>query len=60
MKDVKKLQVIMTQEIVYTFAHWETKEVDGVEFVAVAKFEPKQNLTQQMYWMRKDSLKPVK
>jgi hypothetical protein len=56
----KKYSVITTQDIVYTFSHWDTKEIDGVEFLPVCKQMPSQDVTQQLYYMRKDSLTPIK
>mgnify|MGYP003705399735 CR=1 FL=1 len=55
-----KVRVKVNNEIYYTFKHWPSKEIDGVEFIGVNKFEPSQKLTQQIHWMRKDSLEYVK
>jgi hypothetical protein len=55
-----KLQVISSKEIYYTFPHWESKEIDGVEFLAVCKHEPSHDRTQQLYYLRKDSMVKVK
>ena len=56
----QKVRVKSSQEIFYTFNHWSTEEIDGVEFIHVCKFPPKQELTQQLYKMRRDSLEYIK
>ena len=56
----QKVRVKSSQEIFYTFKHWGTEEIDGVEFIHVCKFPPKQELTQQLYKMRRDSLEYIK
>ena len=55
-----KLRVISSKEIYYTFKHWPSKEIDGVEFVSVVKEEPSQTKTQVAHWLRRDSLEIVK
>jgi len=55
-----KMQVISSKEVVYTFRHWPTQEIDGVEFLSVVKKQPSQEMTQVSHWMRKDSLEVVK
>lgn len=52
--------ILRKDEIYYTFPHWEPKEVDGVSFLAVCKFEPTNDRTQQLHYIRKDSLERVK
>jgi hypothetical protein len=47
-------------EVYYTFSHWGLKQIDGVDFVPVTKFPPTNDLTQQLHYMRKDSLEKVK
>ena len=27
-------------DIYYTYSHWKTKNIDGIEFIAVAKLDP--------------------
>ena len=44
----------------YTYSHWETKDIDGVTFLAVVKQPPTQEKTQMLHYMRKDSLKELK
>ena len=46
-------------EIYYTFANWPSRLIEGVEFIAVNKSFPT-DATQQMHYMRKDSLEKVK
>lgn len=43
-------------DVYYTYAHWPSKEIDGVTFLPVVK-----NLTEKTtYFLRKDSLEKVK
>lgn len=43
-------------DVYYTYAHWPSKEIDGVIFLPVVK-----NLTEKTtYYLRKDSLEKVK
>ena len=51
---------ISPTEVYYTFSHWDSKQIDGVDFIPVNKFPPTQELTQQLHYMRKDSLEKVK
>ena len=47
-------------DVYYSFPHWTTREIDGVEFLAVVKQPPSQNLTQVIHYIRKDSLEKTK
>lgn len=47
-------------DIYYSYSNWEEKEIDGVRFVPVVKSEPKENVRQNIHFMRKDSLEMVK
>jgi hypothetical protein len=51
-----KVKSIFNQDIVYTSSEWQTKEIDGVTFVAV-KVRPEDK---SVKWMRKDNLQKVK
>ena len=55
-----RVQVKSTKDIYYTFKHWESKQIDGVEFIGVNKFEPSQNRTQTIHYLRKDTLEYLK
>ena len=55
-----KVRVKVNNEIYYTFKHWPSKEIDGVEFIGVNKFEPSQNRTQTIHYLRKDTLEYLK
>ncbi len=55
-----KVRVKSTLDVYYTFKHWPSKEIEGVEFIGVAKFFPSNELTQQLHWMRKDGLEYIK
>ena len=46
--------------IYYTFAHWPTNQIDGVDFICVNKNPPAPTVTQQTHWMRKDTLEKVR
>lgn len=52
--------MLATGDIYYTFKHWEPKDVDGVTFLPVNKFDPSQNKTQVIYYMRKDAMEYIK
>ena len=47
-------------EIYYTYTHWEPNEIDGVTFLPVTKSMPSHDRTQQLHYLRKDSLEVVK
>ena len=49
-------------DIYYTYSHWKTKNIDGIEFIAVAKLDPEKHSmkTQTVHWMRKDNLETVR
>jgi len=51
---------ISQAEIYYTYPHWPSKDIDGVEFLPVVKQIPSQSNTQTIHYMRKDSLEKVK
>jgi hypothetical protein len=55
-----KVRVKSSQEVFYTFKHWASEEIDGIEFIHVCRFPPKHDLTQQLYKMRKDSFEYIK
>ena len=63
MKDQKPIKLrnkFSPTEIYYTFRHWESKEIDGVQFIPVNKNPPSPKIMQQIHYMRKDSLEKVK
>ena len=59
-KELIQYRSLTTQEIVWSYTHWEPRVVDGVEFLTVTLRKPTQEQTQQLYYMRKDFLKVVK
>lgn len=59
-KPIKLRNRLSPTEIYYTFSHWPSKEIEGVEFIAVTKSFPSQENTQQIHFMRKDSLEKTK
>ena len=64
MKTVKQIlktyRVRNGTETYYTYSHWDSKEIDGVEFLAVCKQYPSQDKTQMLHYVRKDSLELIK
>lgn len=57
---IKMRNKFSPSEIYYTFSHWDVKEIDGVQFLPVNKNYPTQTVTQQIHYIRKDSLERVK
>jgi len=57
---IKMRNRISQTEVYYTYTHWPSKEIDGVEFLPVVKQVPSQTNTQTIHYMRKDSLERVK
>jgi hypothetical protein len=47
-------------DIFYTYTNWAPHEIDGVTFIPVTKTVPSQTKTQQLHYLRKDSLESVK
>lgn len=46
----------LNQDTMYTSPSWPSKEIDGVQFIAI-KFSPEDQFAK---WMRKDNLEKVK
>ena len=59
-KPIKLRNKFSLTEIYYTYSHWESREIDGVVFIPVNKFPPSEIKTQQIHYMRKDSLEKVR
>jgi hypothetical protein len=65
MKNVKKPQIrkvrnrLHQDEIYYTYTNWETKEIDGVQFIPVVK-QPQEQKLQQIHYMKKDNMEFIK
>jgi hypothetical protein len=59
-KPIKLRNKISQTEMYYTYSHWPSKEIDGVEFLPVVKQMPSQTMTQSIHYMRKDSLEKVR
>jgi hypothetical protein len=57
---IKMRNRISQTEVYYTYSHWPSKNIDGVEFLPVVKQPPSQSMTQNIHYMRKDSLEKVK
>lgn len=55
-----KVRVKNGGDTYYTYSHWSTKEIDGVEFITVCKNYPSQEHTQITHLMRKDWLEYIK
>jgi hypothetical protein len=59
-KPIKLRNKISQTEMYYTYSHWPSKDIDGVEFLPVVKQPPSQSNTQTIHYMRKDSLEKVR
>jgi hypothetical protein len=57
---IKLRNKISVTDIYYTYQHWAPREIDGVTFLPVVKTEPNHAKTQQLHYMRKDSLEKIK
>lgn len=57
---LKKVRTKINNEVYYTYSDWPSKEIDGVEFIAVNKILPTNNQTQSIHWLRKDSVEYIK
>ena len=57
---IKMRNKISQTEVYYTYSHWPSKDIDGVEFLSVVKQPPSQSNTQTVHYMRKDSLEKTK
>lgn len=57
---LKKVRTKINNEIFYTYSDWPSKEIDGVEFIAVNKNIPTGQQTQAIHWLRKDSVEYIK
>lgn len=70
MKNKKKVKPLVSKvrplgnltDIYYTSSSWNSKTIDGVEFISVVKLNPTEFpiKTQAVHWMRKDNLETVK
>lgn len=58
-KHIKLRNALHVNEVYYTYSHWPSKEIDGVEFIPVVKQQPSHS-TQTIHYMRKDSLEKIK
>jgi hypothetical protein len=57
---IQKLRSKHNSEIYYTWSNWETKDIDGVDFLAVVREEPSKQKLQQTFYMKKDNMELVK
>ena len=57
---IKMRNKISQTEVYYTYSHWPSKDIEGVEFLSVVKQPPSQSNTQTVHYMRKDSLEKIK
>lgn len=57
---IQKFRSKHNSEIYYTWSNWETKDIDGVVFLAVVREEPNDLKLQQIYYMKKDNMELVK
>jgi len=59
-KPIKMRSRLNPTEFYWTYSSWDPNFVDGVEFLPVTRFDPTDNRTKQVYYVRKDSLEKVK
>ena len=59
-KPIKLRNRVNPTEFYWTYSSWGSNFVDGVEFLPVTRFDPSDNRTKQLYYVRKDSLEKVK
>lgn len=59
-KPIKLRNRVNPTEFYWTYSSWKSNFVDGVEFLPVTRFDPSDNRTNQLYYVRKDSLEKVK
>ena len=57
---IQKFRSKLNSEVYYTWSNWETKDIDGVAFLAVVREEPNNLKLQQIYYMKKDNMELVK
>ena len=57
---LKKVRSKTNSDIYYTYSNWSTNEIDGITFIPVVKSMPSHSKTQQLHYLRKDSLEAVK
>jgi len=57
---IQKLRTKHNSEIYYTWSNWETKDIDGVDFLAVVREEPNNLKLQQTFYMKKDNMEFIK
>ena len=57
---LKKVRYKNGADIFYTYTHWPSKEIDGVEYLSVVKNPPDNSQTQTIHYVRKDSMEYVK
>ena len=59
-KPIKMRSRLNPTEFYWTYSSWDSNFVDGVEFLPVTRFDPSNNRTKQLYYVRKDSLEKVR
>ena len=57
---IKKVRSRLNTDTYYTMSDWDSKDIDGVQFVPVVKQIPERNKKQPVFYMRKDNLETVK
>jgi hypothetical protein len=55
-KPIKYRSKLNPSEFYWSYSAWGTKNVEGVEFVPVTKFDPSVNQNYQLHFVKKDSL----
>jgi hypothetical protein len=49
----------LNQEKYYHYSSWETRMIEGVEFLPVTKFSPESDKIREVFWLKKDSLEVI-
>jgi hypothetical protein len=57
---VKQVRSRLNTDTYYTMSDWDSKDIDGVQFVPVVKQYPEKHKKQPVFYMRKDNLETVK
>ena len=57
---IKKVRSKTNFDVYYTSSTWDSKEIEGVNFLPVTKDNPESNRDQRILYMRKDTLEFIK
>ena len=57
---LKKVRYKNGLDTFFTYSNWDTKEIEGVEYLAVVKKDPSNHETQMLHYVRKDAMEFIK